>query len=157
MVVGNISKSCDKLIFHSSRLYFLTPHLPPLLFVLWLFRHRDCERLLLSRGRLLVEQGSGWFEFQEIRESNLRKYKIPTYLWMESMSGMGPFLSFPTGKSILGNAIVGPPVGVAALGAQAIAQFRDMIFLHKRKRAVSYLLTPTMVHFMGFPSSCLLW
>ena len=31
---------------------------------------------------------------------------------------MGPFLSLPTGKSILGNAIVGPPVAATALGAQ---------------------------------------
>ena len=37
---------------------------------------------------------------------------------MESMSGMGPFLSLPTGKSILGKAIVGPPVAATALGAQ---------------------------------------
>ena len=40
----------------------------------------------------------------------------PTDLWMESMSGTGPFLSFPAGKSIFGKAIVAPPVVATALG-----------------------------------------
>ena len=35
---------------------------------------------------------------------------------MESMSGTGPFLSFPAGKSIFGKAIVAPPVVATALG-----------------------------------------
>ena len=39
-----------------------------------------------------------------------------TNLWMESMSGTGPFLSFPAGKSIFGKAIVAPPVVATALG-----------------------------------------
>ena len=74
VVVGNISKSSDKLKFHSSRLYFLTPPLPPLLFVLWLFRHRDCERLLLSRGWLLVEQSSvQLMSFSKANRFNFRK------------------------------------------------------------------------------------
>ena len=71
------------------------------------------NRALHSRKKLFVKfWGSLTFVFStacEVQET--------TYLWMESMSGTGPFLSFPTGKSILGKAIVAPPVAATALRA----------------------------------------
>lgn len=109
-------------------------------------------------------------QFQEIRDS--------TNLWMESISGTGPFLSFPTGKSILGKAIVAPPVAATVLGVKVhclihwhIYCYADPLYtstskfhcarwamhIEWGKKIASYLLTPTVVHFMGFPSSCLLW
>ena len=52
---------------------------------------------------------------QQLSSDERQKTWKTRHLWIESMSGAGPFLSLPAGYSILGRAIVAPPVVAAAL------------------------------------------